>query len=124
MDLSFLRPEVTGLPGTIGMMSAPGQRRALIADLDELRSEHRCTVLVSLTGDQELYYLGITDLRERAVEYGIELIRFPIADFSTPDSLTDLAALVDRIVAIARGGGTVVIHCWAGLGRTGLVAAC
>jgi hypothetical protein len=67
VDVSFLSLDGVGLPGAIGMMSAPGQARSLDVDLDEL---------------------------------------------------------IAGILHIARGGGLVAIHCWAGRGRTGLVTAC
>ncbi|WP_433931189.1 protein-tyrosine phosphatase family protein [Sorangium cellulosum] len=124
MDIDFLRDDITNLPGAIGLMSAPGQARALTADLDELVEEHGCVVLVSLPSDGELDILGIADLPERAEERGIRLIRFPIGDFSTPDSVDGMASLIAELLPVARGGGMVAIHCWAGLGRTGLVGAC
>jgi hypothetical protein len=45
MDISFLHRDTTGLPGAIGLMSAPGRERSLAADLDELAREHGCAAL-------------------------------------------------------------------------------
>src|SRR5262245_35646393 len=123
MDIHHLRTDVTGLRGVIGMMSAPGLHQSLVRDLEVLRDEHRYSMLVSLVGDQELDYLRITDLMESAREHGSECFRFPIADRTTAEWLDGVFALVDRIVAMARDGRNVAIHCWAGRGRTGLVAA-
>jgi protein-tyrosine phosphatase len=49
---------------------------------------------------------------------------FPIRDFGVPD---DRAAFLARVQAAAehlRGGGKLLIHCHAGIGRTGTAAAC
>jgi len=124
VDISYLRRDTTNLQGVIGLMSAPGRERTLAADLDELAEKHGCVALVSLTSDHELDILRIADLPERAAERGIRLLHFPIGDFSTPESTDSVISLAAEIVHVARGGGMVAIHCWAGLGRTGLVAAC
>lgn len=116
--------DLTKLPGAIGVMSAPGRERELAADLDELAAKHGCIVLVSLVSDRELDLLRIADLPERSAERGLRVIRFPSGDFSTPDSIEEVVSLTAEIIRIARRGGMVAIHCWAGLGRTGLVAAC
>jgi protein-tyrosine phosphatase/predicted esterase len=124
VDINYLPDDLTKLPGTIGVMSAPGRERELAADLDELAERHGCVVLVSLVSDHELDLLRIADLPERCTERGIRVIRFPFGDFSTPDSIEEVMSLTAEIIRIARRGGMVAIHCWAGLGRTGLVAAC
>ncbi len=124
MHVDFLPTAVTGLAGPIGLTIAPGRHGSLEEDLRDLRATHRAGLLVSLVGDAELEHLGITGFEEKVRASGIDLVRFPIADFSTPNSLDDLAALVATIVARARSGETVVVHCWAGLGRSGLVVAC
>ncbi|MGQ9869945.1 phosphatase domain-containing putative toxin [Leptodesmis sp.] len=48
---------------------------------------------------------------------------FPIPDFGTPASMTGLSQLVEDILAALEGGRATVVHCRAGLGRTGLVVA-
>ncbi|MBK8251084.1 MAG: cyclin-dependent kinase inhibitor 3 family protein [Polyangiaceae bacterium] len=124
MDIDYLPGDPTKLPGAIGVMSAPGRERELAADLDELAERHGCVVLVSLVSDHELGLLRIADLPERSAERGIRVIRFPFGDFSTADSIEEVMSLTTEIIRVARRGGMVAIHCWAGLGRAGLVAAC
>lgn len=124
MDINYLPRDLTNLPGAIGMMSAPGRERDLGADLDELARNHGCVLLVSLVSDHELELLRIADLQGRAADRGIRVIRFPFGDFSAPDSTDEVVSLTTEIIRIANLGGMVAIHCWAGLGRTGLVAAC
>jgi rhodanese-related sulfurtransferase len=130
--VDFLAPEDTGLPGRIGLTIAPGKKdgpRAWHRDLDEdlqrLREEYKCDLLVSLMEPHEYEWLGIPDLFERAVAHGIEVAPFPIEDCCAPPpgAMPRFAELVERIVAAARAGRPVVIHCRGGLGRSGTVAA-
>jgi protein-tyrosine phosphatase len=52
----------------------------------------------------------------------VEVHHFPIADFSVPDDERALVASVMVTAEHLRGGGKVLIHCGAGIGRTGLYA--
>jgi protein-tyrosine phosphatase len=128
--VNFLAPEDTGVAGAIGLTIAPGKHdgftaRDLDADLERLRDEYKCDVLVSLMEPEEYEWLGIAGLFERAAGLGIEVVRFPIEDASAPRprEMPDFVQLIAGIVAAARAGRTVVIHCRGGLGRTGTVAA-
>ncbi|WP_437736845.1 phosphatase domain-containing putative toxin [Sorangium sp. So ce1335] len=57
------------------------------------------------------------------MERGIAVLRWPFGDFSAPSDIAALRAPVDRILDTAARGRAAIIHCWAGLGRTRLVAA-
>lgn len=50
--------------------------------------------------------------------------RFPIRDLSVPANAERLTEILFAIDEGFRGGGTVYLHCWGGVGRTGLVVAC
>src|SRR5580704_7523238 len=50
--------------------------------------------------------------------------RFPIRDNSVPRDSEHLAEILFAIDRRIREGGTVYLHCWGGVGRTGLVVAC
>jgi protein-tyrosine phosphatase len=130
--VDFLDPADTGLPGRIGLTIAPGKNdglyrwnRDLDADLQRLRDEYRCELLVSLMEAHEYVLLRIEDLFDRARAFGIETVHFPIVDVDapTPGEMPEFAKLVERILVAARAGQTVVIHCRGGLGRSGTVAA-
>lgn len=123
MDIHFVPPELSGLKNPIGMMCAPGLRRPLEHDLDELLKVHQARLLVTLVSPPELDTLHLRRLPEELKKRHIEPLYFPIDNFGTPDSLKKLDALVSRVLNTANSGNTPVLHCWAGLGRTGLVAA-
>lgn len=60
--------------------------------------------------------------REWVERLGIEYAHFPIEDHSAPDPET-LKKIIDEVLALASGGKKLLIHCAAGLGRTGTVLA-
>lgn len=55
---------------------------------------------------------------------GMSFLSFPIADRSVPNSLHAAAGLIRSIEARLTQGEAVAIHCRAGIGRSGLMAAC
>jgi ADP-ribosyl-[dinitrogen reductase] hydrolase len=107
------------LPGKIGLTFAPGKHayaryeggqweRDLDADLE----------------DHELAALRIPTLVHAASAHGIEVLRLPIPDGSVPPQLALVTGLLDDILAAARAGKNVVIHCQGGLGRAGTIGGC
>ena len=54
---------------------------------------------------------------------GFDILYLPIPDFSIPD-IEPLREGVRKALSISKSGQGIVIHCHAGLGRTGLFAAC
>jgi protein-tyrosine phosphatase len=83
------------------------------------------------------HFIDLTELGEKLVPYDVILSeearnssinatyqRFPIRDNSVPsdsDYLAEILLAIDRRI---RQGGAVYLHCWGGVGRTGLVVAC
>jgi len=127
--VDFLDPEAWRLPGRLGLTFAPGKKdpgrwdRDLEKDLIRLRREFGAHFLACLIEKDEFDLLEIPDLLQRASAHGLETEWFPIPDLGAPPILDGLAKLVDRILAAAAAGRTVVVHCRGGLGRAGLVAA-
>ena len=50
--------------------------------------------------------------------------RFPIRDVSIPDSSELMVAILDAIDYHLRQERVVYIHCWGGVGRTGVIVGC
>jgi ADP-ribosyl-[dinitrogen reductase] hydrolase len=131
-SLQIDRLELPGVRGRLGLTHCPGRKlhmvgirwdRDLAADLDVIRHWGART-LVTLNEQHELAMLGVSAIGELAVSR-FDWIWMPIPDGDVPDAEFDRrwvvegAKLRERLIA----GEGVVIHCLAGLGRTGTIAA-
>jgi protein-tyrosine phosphatase len=79
--------------------------------------------VVLLTPDEENLERTGRDLRAFYAQNQIQVFHLPIPDYSTP-SLSDLRATVQIAQQHAQAGHNLVVHCYAGIGRTGLFLAC
>lgn len=110
-------------PGRLATMAHPpggAQLPAAMAGLARAGAQ----VLVSALGDDEVAELALAGAPAAAAAAGLELIRFPIADCEVPqqDRAQAVGRLVDRLAGELRAGRFVVAHCWAGIGRSSLLA--
>jgi ADP-ribosyl-[dinitrogen reductase] hydrolase len=55
---------------------------------------------------------------------GVRFSRFPLPDVQVPASKKDTSAILDTIDQAIQGGRMVYLHCWGGVGRTGLIVGC
>jgi protein-tyrosine phosphatase len=129
IQVDFLPRGALALAGRLGLTSAPGARNAIFprdleADIAHLREVFGARVLVSFLVDSELELLGITDHESIARAHGIRVYRLPVPDGGSPADTDDVVQLVRAVIAWLESGETVVVHCRAGLGRSGLFAAC
>jgi ADP-ribosyl-[dinitrogen reductase] hydrolase len=91
-------------------------------DLSALVQDHGAGTLVTLLERHELATLG--NLSREARRAGVCWLHFPIPDMGVPPRPEAARALVARILRTLDRGENVVVHCWAGLGRTGTIVAC
>lgn len=110
--------------GRIGMVACPGLQRGLEADLEGLK-QWGANGLVSLVEAHELITLGITDLEATLDRHGLWWRHLPIKDRHTPDEGFEKRWHSEgtRLRRLLSAGDRFVVHCWAGLGRTGTIAA-
>jgi len=82
----------------------------------------RIDCVVILTTMTEIEQKSRKDIRAIYLKNGMDFIHCPIEDYTAP-SVEALAPLVRQIVERLRGGESIVVHCNAGVGRTGVVLA-
>jgi protein-tyrosine phosphatase len=63
------------------------------------------------------------DLKSIYLEMGMDVIHLPIPDFGVPE-VKSLESAVEKTLQHISEGNNTVIHCYAGIGRTGTFAAC
>lgn len=124
---------VPGFVGAIGMVACPGVRvdsgstgnkRHFQADLQEIIDWGANTV-VSLIEAHEFNVLKVQDLPAAVRDSGMRWVHLPIIDMHTPDQeFEDVWAEQGELIRHSlRIGERVLLHCYAGLGRTGMIAA-
>ncbi len=79
--------------------------------------------VVVLTPWEEVRLKAGVDLQAVYAEAGMSVIYLPTPDFGTP-VVSAFRQALDEALQAAREGQNLAIHCHAGLGRTGIFAAC
>jgi atypical dual specificity phosphatase len=101
------------VPGELAAMPLPGRYRSLDHDAAFLEQEG-IRLLVSLTEEPPD--------RKTLDSHAIEQAHIPVTDFTAP-SQTQMAEFVALVEDSVASGDPVGVHCTAGLGRSGTMAA-
>jgi ADP-ribosyl-[dinitrogen reductase] hydrolase len=122
--------------GQVGLCCCPGHRltpqfvraapAAFDSDLDAIAA-FGATRLVTLMEPDELAFIGIAPRRlaQAAEARGLAWVHLPIRNLSIPGAAWEAGWLTAGATLRAElaAGGRFALHCYAGLGRTGIVAA-
>ncbi len=83
----------------------------------------------ALLGSGITAFIDLTEVDEGLLPYTRWLQtashnRFAIPDYSIPVSEGDTIATLDAIDSFIQQGHMVYVHCWGGIGRTGVIVGC
>jgi protein-tyrosine phosphatase len=114
----------SGIPGRIFLSGMPGRYRALDVDLEgiQLRSVDRVISLASLEEIRSKSPSYLSALQAESMPMPVET--FAVPDYGVPSDVPAFFGLIKRIAESVAMGDRLVIHCGAGIGRTGTAAAC
>ena len=117
--------------GLVGMCCCPGRierhndgvhrPRDLSEDL-AMVCEWQPDLVISLVELHEFDFLGVAQLPEK-LERTFHWQHHPIRDLSAPSEGVEEGSLLSQWFGLVSQGGRILLHCAAGLGRTGTVAA-
>lgn len=112
------------IPGRLWLQSMPGRLESWGAFLDEAR-QRQLNLVVCLNPLDEVAQLSPT--YHKAIAEGrlpFRWLHLPMRDFGLGSDPSAFRAGVEQIVQGLRLGDSALLHCAAGMGRTGTVAAC
>lgn len=110
------------VPGKLYLSSMPGREEPLqefLRDMEDSGIGH----ILCLVSDEEIAEKSPDYLE--AIHRGAvpaRLWQHPIPDYGAPDQPHEILQALESMKQLLIGGESVVIHCAAGIGRTGMVA--
>jgi protein-tyrosine phosphatase len=114
--------EIHQLPvagGTLALSPMPGRTRHYQADWQHLL-DWQPDLVITMTTQTELERKGAATLGTDLAKVGIKWVHAAVADFGVPQDL-DWAALRDQALDVLSGKGRVLVHCFGGCGRSGMI---
>ncbi|NSW75507.1 MAG: dual specificity protein phosphatase family protein [Candidatus Atribacteria bacterium] len=109
-------------PGKLFLYPMPGLKESL-QEFEAALERERITLVVCLTSFEEIEWKSPKYALYLREHISPTLVRhFPIPDFDIPKNIEAFLNLVTDLACRIRNGENVLIHCAAGIGRTGTTA--
>ncbi len=108
--------------GILAISPLPGRTRHYYTDWLRL-VDWNPDVVVSMTEMHELERKGAGTLGADLQNAGKRWLHLPVPDYGTPDAALDARwpEVEAELLAVLGGGGRVLVHCFGGCGRSGMV---
>jgi protein-tyrosine phosphatase len=108
--------------GSLAIMAHPASSGDATSRIAEIAASG-INLVISLLEPAEAQLLELQHESELVNAAGMDFVSFPIPDMGLPVSVEAFAQLSRRLYQQARAGDHALIHCRAGVGRSGLLAA-
>ncbi len=113
------------LPGRMAIGPAPGSHHALDDDLQRLERAGFAQIVCLIEASELVYLSGAPTpaaIADAAHEAGLSWLHLPVEDLRAP-TRGQIAIVADALAHARAAGQAIYVHCMAGLGRAGTVAA-
>jgi len=108
--------------GFLAIMACPTLDEGAAASMANI-SRLGIRQVVSLLEPSEARHLGLDNERLEVKAHSMGFVSFPIPDMGVPSSVDDYAQIVQMLFTQVCAGINTLVHCRAGIGRSGLLAA-
>lgn len=89
--------------------------------IEELKQDG-IQVVVSLLSRHQVQQAALQNESVACRQAQIAFYHYPITDYGVPDNMAAFKKKVATVLCHLKAGERVMLHCWAGIGRSGLLA--
>ena len=108
--------------GSLAIAPHPSSGSSLHFDV-EYWAESGIDTVVSLLTETEEQELDLSNERTVVAKHGMTFRSFAVPDMRVPQALPAFCELATEIAHLIRRKRRILVHCWAGIGRSGLLAS-